>query len=306
MTTLGETTFVMPADAARHCREVARRRARNFYYGLKLLPEPKRSAIYAIYAWMRSADDIADGGSDGHGDGRARRLERLDEFARRTTQLVVGAPQHRSAAAAPMWTALEHVVAHYQLGLQPFEAMLQGQRDDLDARRYETFAELLEYCRRVASSVGRICIDVWGYDDERAPALAAHRGVAFQLTNIIRDFAEDLDEGRVYLPAEDFRRHGLTPRLLRDWTNPEACASFVAMQIARARDYYDRSAALDDMIEESCRPTLWAMTSIYSELLEKIAANPQRIASGKRLRLRSVRKAAIAVRARWMLRGASA
>jgi phytoene synthase len=287
----------IPVESLRHCRAVTRRRARNFYYGLKLLPEPKRSALYAIYAWMRRADDIADDTDVGEAD----RLQRLHAFGRFTELAIAGEIPDEGDL---LWPAVAFTAQRFDLTPVHFRSMLAGQQDDLESRQYDTFADLREYCERVASSVGLVCIQVWGYDDDRAPALAVDRGIAFQLTNIIRDYAEDFDEGRVYLPAEDFRRHGLTPADLRGWRRPAACRILLGEQIERARGFYASSAGLEAMIAEECRPTLWAMTSIYAQLLAKAAANPADVMSGKRIRLRSVRKAAIAVRARWMLRGA--
>jgi phytoene synthase len=155
------------------------------------------------------------------------------------------------------------------------------------------------YCYRVASTVGLVCIEIWGYGDRAARALAVDRGIAFQLTNILRDYREDYDAGRIYLPVEDFRRHGIEPGGLRHWEDASACRGFVLEQVERARTFYRRSAGLEALITPSCRPTLWAMTAIYRGILEKAARDPRCIVSERRLRLSSWKKGVIALRARW-------
>ena len=284
-----------PTSALEHCREITRRRARNFYYGLRLLPEPKRSVMYAVYAWMRQADDLVDDTEHGPSD----RVAQLRAFGAKTDRAMAGDPPDDD----PLWAALAFAAARFDLDSAPFHAMLDGQQDDLEERAYETYEQLLEYCHRVASTVGLICIRVWGYHDDRAPELAEAHGVAFQLTNIVRDVAQDLDEGRVYLPSNDFLELGLTPRDLGAWAKPEACRALIMRQIERARACYERSAPLVSMISADSRPTLWAMTSIYRGLLEKAARDPSRLVLGRRLRLSSLQKATIAVRAKWMLNG---
>jgi phytoene synthase len=178
--------------------------------------------------------------------------------------------------------------------------MLDGQREDVQQRRYHSFEQLRHYCYRVASTVGLLCIEIWGYDDPAARELAVDRGIAFQLTNILRDYAQDFDAGRVYLPDEDFERARLTPRQLRNWSDPAACSALIWQQIDRAEMFYRRSALLDEMIRSSCRPTLWAMTTIYRGLLEKMKDNPSRLVLGGRLRLSAARKGTIAIRAKWL------
>ncbi|RMH30074.1 MAG: phytoene/squalene synthase family protein [Planctomycetota bacterium] len=279
------------------CRAVARARARNFYYGLRLTPEPKRSGVYAMYAWMRAGDDLVDDA----GDARAKR-DALDRFATATEQALSGVRPAEPAPGAPeMWAAFSDTVARFGVAREDLEAMLAGLAEDLDHTGYATMGDLRRYCGRVASSVGRVCVTIWGVRDgadlDRARALADRRGVAFQLTNILRDYAEDFDEGRVYLPAEAFERRGVTPGELRRWADPGACAA-LALDIARvARAEFEASAPLDGLIDPTCAPTSWAMTRIYSGLLAKIEARPERIAGRARVRLPSVRKASIAVRA---------
>jgi phytoene synthase len=285
-----------PAQAMRYCRDLTRRRAKNFYYGLKLLPEPQRSALYAIYAWMRRADDLADGSGDVEPEVVRARIE---AYRRATIAVFDG----HEIGDDPVLISLREVAREYPVRLEHFDAMLDGQLDDLAHHRYETFDDLRDYCYRVASTVGLICITIWGYHDERAETLAIDRGIAFQLTNVLRDFSEDYDVGRVYLPAEDFARHGLDAAVLRRWADRPSCRQFVLAQVQRAESYYEQSQPLDDVIDSACLPTLWAMTAIYRGLLAKMRRDPQQIVTGPRIRLTGAQKGLIALRARWRARG---
>ena len=282
--------------ALRHCRAITRRRARNFYYGLTLAPEPQRSALFAVYAWMRRADDLVDG-ADGQPDAQRQGLE----VFRAATDVAL---EGRADGDDPLWIALADVAARFDLDRAHFHAMLDGQLEDARGRRYETFEQLREYCYRVASAVGLICIEVWGYRDPAARDLAVDRGIAFQLTNILRDYKQDFDAGRVYLPRQAFEACRLEPRELRRWSPPDRCRRLIEDHLELAESFYRRSVPLDAMITASCRPTLWAMTRIYHGLLEKIKQSPPRIVLGKRLRLSALQKSAIAFRARRMARAA--
>jgi phytoene synthase len=287
------------AAALAHCRDVTRRCARNFYYGLKLSPEPQRSALYAIYAWMRRADDLVDTARDAAVPDRLRR--ELRDFRASTDSALAGRPTH----ADPLWIGLADTASRFGLPAEPFHAMLDGQEEDVARRSFETFDDLRSYCYRVASTVGLLCIEVWGYGDATARALAIDRGIAFQLTNILRDFAQDHDHGRVYLPLDEFAAHGLSPNDLRCWRDPQKCLRFMHEQLDRAERFYQTSAGLEAMITESCRPTLWAMTSIYHGLLVKMRLDPARLMSNQRVRLSAMRKGLIALQARWQARVAS-
>lgn len=282
-------------SAIEHCRQVCHSHARNFYYGLKLSPEPQRSALYVLYAWMRMADDLADGAMATDRDAARKRIE---TFRESTRQSLNGA----SASNEPIWMALSYVAEQYGLHAKPFHDMLDGQLDDLERNTYNTFSELHNYCERVASTVGLLCVEVWGYEDASARDLATSRGIAFQLTNIIRDYAQDFDTGRVYFPREDYSRFNLTPEELRHWSKPRVCAAFMHHQVERAESFYQQSSRLDDLITPAFRPTLWAMTAIYHALLMKIAADPAK-AMTRRVRLSAWYKASIALRARWTASG---
>ncbi|MBX3355939.1 MAG: phytoene/squalene synthase family protein [Phycisphaeraceae bacterium] len=278
-------------QAARACEEITRRRARNFYYGLRLTPEPERFAMFIIYAWMRQADDLADAG----GAGPEERCQRIAEFRAATDAAFRGQPVDDS----PLWIGFSEVTQRWPIRRQDFHDMLDGQLADIRGDTHETWDDLRRFCYRVASTVGLICIHVWGFNDPEAPKLAIDRGIAFQLTNVLRDFREDFDKGHVYLPARDFEAMELTPEMVRRWTPADRCTEFIKAQADRARAHYQSSLALDGMITQSCEPTLWAMTTIYRGLLEKILADPERVVRERRIRLSAARKAWIAFRARF-------
>ena len=289
----------LDASMAR-CREVARQRARNFYYGMKLVPEPKRSAMYAWYAWTRAADDLADELGDVAG-----KIERIEQFRRDTdTAINCGDGHDDDLPVGPIWPALRHVVHTYHLPAHYMHDMLDGQLIDQRQYRYKTFEQLYDYCYKVASVVGLACIEIWSYEgDAETRKLAEWRGIAFQLTNILRDVLEDAQRDRVYLPAEDFDVFELSPQMFLMGSPPEAAAG-IERVAHRAEQYYQKSAALDGRVHRDGRACLWAMTRIYRGLLGKILRNPTRVLSGKSMRLCAARKAIIALRATWAGGGA--
>lgn len=269
-----------------HCHAVAKSRARNFYYGMKLTPEPKRSAMYAVYAWMRLADDLADDA----GDAEAK-IVRIEQFRNATLAALSGEP----VGDEPVWPAIAETVKRYNIPLQYLHDMIDGQILDQRKTRYATFDELYDYCYKVASVVGLTCIEIWGYDGgEATRQLSEWRGIAFQLTNIMRDVKEDAERDRVYLPAEDFDVHELTPSMFLFGTQPEAIEGLRAA-VDRAGEYYRKSAALDRYIHRDGLACLWAMTRIYHGIFRKIQRNPAQVLD-RRVRLSSMHKASIALR----------
>ncbi len=279
-----------------HCAEIVRTRARNFYHGLRLTPEPRRSAIYSIYAWMRAADDEAD-----TPDATARKHDRLAAFRQRTERVIDGRPP--APDWPQFWTAFAATVWSYPIDPVIFRDMLDGLDEDLDHAVYPTDDALHRYCYRVAGTAGLACVSIWGLrpgaDPILARDLALRRGQAFQRTNILRDFAEDFDARprRVYIPADALAARGLTPDALRAWSNPDACTALIREQALIAREHYRASDPLLTMIDPDCAPTLWAMTRIYSGLLEIIEASPARVVGARRIRLAGLTKASIALRA---------
>jgi phytoene synthase len=278
------------------CRQVARQAASSFYPCFRVLPEPKRQAMVALYAFFRQTDDITD---DDASLSVADRRQRLAEWRVMLEATLAGESPHEFSPA------LRDAVARYAIPPKYLYGAIDGAAMDLEHIPYESIEELLTYCYRVASTVGLACIHVWGFTDDRAIGPATQCGYAFQLTNILRDFGEDFDAGRVYIPNEDFERHGLSATDVRRWTRPDACQRFMLEQIDRCDGYYQKSAGLEELITPSCRPTLWAMSSIYRGLLVKMHRNPARVVAPSRLRLSSLHKGMIAFKARWLARSMS-
>jgi phytoene synthase len=276
-------------EAVAACETITRLRARNFHYGLRLTPPEKRWAMYAVYAWMREADDLVD---DAQRD-PSQRVQRLQDYRAATDAALAG----RAETGTPALVALAEAARRFQLKPQEFHDMLEGQASDLSPARFETWPQLKRFCYQVAGTVGLVCIRIWGFDHPDAPRLAIERGIAFQLTNILRDFREDMDCGRCYLPLQEFQAMELTPEAVRAWSAPDRCREFIRAQCRRARSHYERSAPLDGMIDAACLPTLWAMTEIYRSVLDKIEADPRLTVRG-RARLSALRKVWIGLRAR--------
>jgi phytoene synthase len=281
------------------CRTITKREARNFYYGLRLTPEPRRSAIYSVYAWMRAVDDCAD--SPGSVDFKRNALR---EFADRTDAALESGcdPSEES-----FWPAFIDTVQRYGLDPHTFRDVIRGMEDDLETDAsvaditFETRADVEQYCYRVASTVGLICLRIWGLRDcvsqEEADALAIQRGLAFQLTNILRDVGRDYDDGRVYIARRDFEAHDLTPAQLRSWSPADRSRDLVLDLSRWAQSAYDGSSSLETMVDPACAPAMWAMTRIYHSLLEIVEREPSRVVGVQRIRVPSYRKATIGVRA---------
>jgi len=253
-----------------YCEQLTRQAAKNFYYGLRLLPEPKRSAMFALYAYMRLVDDIAD-----EEDGRSidQRRTELDQWRAQTRAAINGA-----AVDGPIWPAFIEAVRRHNIPQLVFDEVIEGQRQDLDRTTFANFDALRAYCYRVAGVIGLASIYIWGFEGgEETEALAIDRGVAFQLTNILRDLREDAARGRCYLPLDELAQIGVSAQDLRDSRGGETFDRLMRFQIDRARALYDRSSALDQRIAPDSRPTLRAMTQIYQGLLDKIADDPPRV-----------------------------
>jgi phytoene synthase len=241
------------------CENVARSQAKNFYYSFLLLPRPQRLAMCAIYAFMRYCDDLSD--DEGVAD-RAAAIARWQ-------QDLEGALAGR-AGEHPVWPAFIDAVKRYQIPHQYFFDMIEGVSSDLERRRIQTFDELYDYCYHVASVVGLTIIHIFGFDSPEALELAEKCGIAFQLTNILRDVREDAEKGRVYLPAEDFARFGVSPDRFEP---PDRFQLLMQFESQRARDYYRQSAPLVEMIHKESRASLRALIGIYSRLLDHIVAS---------------------------------
>ncbi len=265
------------------CRHIARSAARNFYYGFLVLPKHKRNAISAVYAFMRRADDISDDPSLPP----AQRREKLDEWAGALRRVAAG-----ERTDDPVLFALADSQTRFAIPLELLEKLVKGTAMDVPSTKstpgvapphvqYETFDQLYDYCYHVASVVGLVCIRIFGYRDPRAEKLAEETGVAFQLTNIIRDVREDAQLGRVYLPREDFARFGLDVYALTNGSAPEVLRPVLEFEALRARGFYRAADDLLPLIDEDSRPALWTLVEIYRRLLERIIARNYDVFSGK-------------------------
>lgn len=236
---------------------------------MALTPEPKRSSIFAIYAWMRAADDLADGASE------VQPTRTLEDFRDQTDAAI---DPKRELPDGLRWAALRDTALRYAIPADYLHMMIAGQRSDLGPVAVRDFDGLYDYCYRVASVVGLTCVKVWGHDGDPAVVkLAEYRGVALQLTNILRDVREDAQRGRVYLPADELARFGVAAEGLVDGRGGEAFRRLMQFQVERARSYYEMSAPLERHLAADCRATSWAMMRTYRVLLERIAANPERV-----------------------------
>jgi 15-cis-phytoene synthase len=241
----------------RHCRNVARTRAKNFYYSFLLLSRQQRKAMCAVYAFMRECDDLSDEPGSNHAALERWRVEMEEALNGRFS-------------GHPIWPAFHHTVRRFGIPHPYLHDMIDGVTGDLEPRRFETFAELYRYCYQVASVVGLTITHIFGFDTPSALPLAEKCGIAFQLTNIIRDIREDAGRGRVYLPLEDLRRFGVTEEDLGRGTGGPAMTELLRFESARARSYYNESLPLLDRIHARSRPSLWALIAIYSGLLDRI------------------------------------
>lgn len=256
-----------------YCEQLTREQAKNFYYGLKLLPREKRSAMFALYAYMRKVDDIADAE-----DNRSisQRLVDLENW-RQQTRLALGG-QFPDPPTDPLWPAWADAMRKYRVPAIVFDEVIEGQRQDLQPRPFTNFDELEAYCYKVAGVVGLASIHIWGFEGgQSTETLAIDRGTAFQLTNILRDLREDADRGRSYLPTDELAAAEVSAEELK--AGGKAFCDMMRFQVDRAESYYQRSAELERRIERDARPTLRAMTDIYHGLLLKISADPQRVLS---------------------------
>lgn len=280
------------AAARTTCAGIVEHRARNFWYGLRTLPEPTRGSLYVVYAWMREVDDIV----DTPGPGREDRLAALDRFRARTLAVLGGEPAWSGEPA--LWIAFADLAARHDLDPEPFEGMIEGQRLDLDWTTCPDRPTLERFCRLVASTVGRICVRIWGHDDAaEVEELANQRGIALQLTNVLRDVREDRERGRVYLPADELAAAGLSIDDLLAWTDAARCRDFVLAQVERAQAHYAAAADLESHLSRSSRGTSWAMGEIYHRILRRIADEPERIVR-ERVSLDGLEKTRIAMRAK--------
>jgi phytoene synthase len=244
-----------------YCRNVAKTRAKNFYYSFVLLTAEKKNAMCAMYAFMRYCDDLSD-------EPGATRTA-MDRWRAALSDALAGKPD-----SSLVWPAFLDAVTRYKIPHEYFHDMIEGVASDLEAHIFARFDDLYQYCYRVASVVGLTTVHIFGFDSPEVLPLAEKCGIAFQLTNILRDVREDAGLGRVYLPSEDLERFGVSAEDLKESRRTEAFSSLMEFEIARARRYYRESATLIGMIHEDSRGAMRALIAIYSGLLERIAEMP--------------------------------
>ena len=245
------------AQSDADCRQVARRRAKNFYYSFLLLSPQQRDAMCAIYAFMRYCDDLSDE------PGAAR--DPLNHWRRALTAALDG-----KFDGFPAWPAFYDAVDRYRIPQEYFYQMIDGVSSDLEPRHIQTFEELYQYCYQVASVVGLTTIHIFGFGSADALPLAEKCGVAFQLTNILRDIKEDAERGRIYLPAEDLARFDVAPEELQTGTRSANFLRLMGFETERARAYYRESMGLIDLVNPRSRRSLSALIAIYAKLLDRI------------------------------------
>ncbi len=291
------------SDSYAFCHQIARAAHSNFYYAFFLLPKPKRDALAALYAFMRLVDDVADEGHDlaakqrGLADWRAA----LDDAIIGQSQLVDDTAALNSSApkgAAEVLPALVDTMHRYKMPARYLHDLISGAEMDLTLRTYPTFDRLREYCYRVAGTVGLTCTHVFGFHDPRALDLAEKLGLAFQLTNIIRDIHADYALGRVYLPEEDLARYGVSPQ---DFGKNEATLGvreLLRFEADRAWQCYQEGAALFGLIDPESRSALWLLVHTYSALLARIESLDFAVL-GERVRLSKPEKMLFIAKARF-------
>ncbi len=278
-------------DAYRRCEEITWSQARNFSYGIRLLPPAKRNALAAVYAFARRIDDIGDGDLPAPDKLTALAAER-DTLA----AIIAGRPDQ----ADPVQIALADAGTRFPIPLDAFGELIDGCEADVRGTSYRTFGDLLHYCRCVAGSIGRLSLGVFGSRDlATATPLADSLGVALQLTNILRDIVEDYRNGRIYLPGEDFDRFGATLDGAGNGAagtgSQDSLVKLVSFEADRARDWYATGLRLMPLLDRRSAACTGAMAGIYFRLLEHISATPAAVLR-ERVSLSTREKAMVAAR----------
>lgn len=285
-------------EAYRECERITWSQARNFAYGIRLLPHEKRRGLAVIYAFARRIDDIGDGTLPGQQADMPAEQKIADlEAARQAVLNLDGASG--ASLDDPVLLALADVKRNFPVPMEAFGELIDGCVADVRGTRYETFEDLHHYCRCVAGSIGRLSLGIFGtgpdhtgHDQQEAARLADSLGVALQLTNILRDIREDHENGRVYLPAEDLAKFDVD----LDAPNPSQFTRLMEFEAERARDWYATGWRLLPMLDRRSAACTGAMAGIYRQLLERIAAQPGAVLNS-RVSLSTGEKAMVAVRA---------
>jgi phytoene synthase len=275
----------MYSRSYRYCEEVTRREARNFYPAFLLLPAPKRRSMCALYTFMRIADDLSDGPMP-----IEQKRQQLADWRAGLRLALAGAYRH------PSFPALHDTVTRYAIPQKYLEAVIDGVEMDLEPTVYRTFAELRNYCYHVASVVGLASIHVWGFHGEDALPLAEDMGIAFQLTNILRDLGEDAARGRVYLPLEDLERFGYDVDRLQRSVCDGAFRDLMRFEVERARGYYQTGWRLLPRLSPAGQAVFLMMARTYRALLREMEKRDYDVFRG-RVRVPTWKKLAFALSA---------
>ena len=271
--------------AYRHCQELTKREAKNFYYGFILLPPAKRQAIYASYAFARRCDDVADDNLEPE-----EKVRQLAEYRRLLEQCLHGHP------SGPVFLALQDTIRRYRIPPEYFSQLIDGVEMDLTVRRYPTFADLRRYCYGVASTVGLISIEVFGYrDGQQARQHAEDLGIALQLTNILRDIREDAERDRIYVPQDEMERFSYSEADIFNGIANEPFQYLMRFQVERAREYFERGQELLPLLPRRSRACTAVLQAIYSRILARMEAQPSAVLR-ERVSLSGNQKLALASR----------
>lgn len=265
------------------CRTITRAAARNFYYGFVLLPNPRRAAIYAAYAFSRRADDAID--EDGS---LPDKLDALAELRRELDLVYAGTPPDDDEVLV----ALTDTVHQFGVPRDHLDALLDGEEMDLTVRRYASFDELKAYCDRVAGAVGLVSLHIFGFTDPDAPRHAADLGVAMQIVNIMRDVAEDADRDRIYLPQDEMAEHGVTEDDVLSGRPTPQMRALLRSQGARAAEFFASGERLLPMLDRRARACVSMLGGLYQAILHEIEARDYDV-FGERIALSTTRKLAL-------------
>jgi phytoene synthase len=272
-------------EAYRYCQELAKQEAKNFYYGFIFLPPAKRQAIYASYAFARRCDDIVDDDLEPE-----EKVRQLAEYRRRLEQCLHGRP------SSPIFLALQDTILRYRVPPEYFWQLIDGVEMDLTVRRYPTFADLRRYCYGVASTLGLICIEIFGYrDGQQARQHAEDLGIALQLTNILRDIREDAQRDRIYIPQDEMERFRYSEADMFNGVANEAFLHLMQFQVERAREYLEQGRKLLPLLPRRSRACAAVLQSIYSTILQRVEAQPSAVLR-ERVSLSGSQKLALAGR----------
>jgi phytoene synthase len=258
-------------ESHRHCRELVQKAGSNFHVSFLTMPRAKREAMCAVYAFMRRSDDIADDAPSPLAASKG-----LRSWRETLTAALDG-----GETSEPILPALADTVKRFGIDRRYLFELLDGTEMDQTKTRFETFDELYQYCYRVASCVGLVVMPIFGYSDKAALGPAEACGIAFQLTNILRDVKEDAERGRIYLPAEDMRRFGVQELDIMENRYTPQFVELMRFEAQRARGYYAKARPLLEMINTDSRGTLAVMLEVYGGLLDKIEARQFRVFDGR-------------------------